>query len=54
MKSNIIKYENIEPKIDKSVKLALSSIIIGNTIIKKNTTKCLICTVSFKALLPFF
>ena len=37
MNNNIIKYQNIEPKIDKSVKLALSSIIIGNTIINKNT-----------------
>ena len=37
MNINIIKYQNIEPKIDKSVKLALSSIIIGNTIINKNT-----------------
>ena len=37
MNINIIKYQNIEPKIDKSVKLALSSVIIGNTIINKNT-----------------
>ena len=37
MKFKIIKYQDIEPKIDKSVKTASSSIIIGNTIIKKNT-----------------
>ena len=37
MQPKIIKYENYEPKIERSVYIASSAVIIGNTSIKENS-----------------